>query len=118
MKNSTLGQIARHPCEIQRLVEKAGDEDIQGVDEWETIAKTRIGFPQQVGGIYANRELLQNRGMMTRNVQYAEMQWPGFEIDSTMRLICRGGIYAIRGVEDVEGRYRKINMVVVREDGP
>ena len=117
MKNATLGQIARHPADIQRMVVKAPDEDPESEDVWETICSTRIGFPQQVGGVYANRELVERMGMMSRNVQYAEMQYPGFTVDSTMRLLTRDGIYNIRGVEDIEGRGRKINRVVVRDDG-
>lgn len=112
----TLGEIARNACTIQRLERKAPDERSEKQDVWVDCCKTRVGFPAQTSGMAANMERLDNMQMIGRSIQYAEMQWPGFDIDSTrMRLVINGSVYNINGAENIENRNRMVRLVVIKE---
>ena len=115
LRHATVGQLCRHPCLIQRLFKKARDEDEDSQDEWVTCGKTRASFPQQVGAIYSNREVIENFRQVGRNIQYMEIRYPGFDVTSEMRLYVRGKYYNIRGVENIEGKNRRLSLVVVPE---
>jgi len=115
LRHATVGQIARHPAELQELTTKAYDEDESTADVWTKLCDVRVSFPQQVGGISNNRELIDNYRVVGRNLQLAEIRYPGFEVTSEMRLLVDGSYYNIRGSENVEGKNLRVHMAVIKE---
>lgn len=113
---STTGQLAQHVAVIQRLVRKAHDEDEDDQDVWADMCKARGSFPPQTSGIANNMDRLENYQMITRNIQYFEMQHPRFQIDpNRMRLAINGEIYNIRGAEDIGGMGQMLRLVVIKK---